>query len=85
MVADQSYAELLVSFTCRLFHLASPDRVAETVQVLVKGGDHNCSESKLSSHKTATPAIFGRIALNIITHHYEQFERTVLGVGRQSA
>ena len=34
----QRYAELLVSFTCRLFHLASPDSVGETVKSLLKGG-----------------------------------------------
>ena len=32
----QRYAELLVSFTCRMFHLVSPDSIAETVKSLLK-------------------------------------------------
>ena len=32
------YDELLVSFTCRLFHLASPDSIEETVKSLLKEG-----------------------------------------------
>ena len=69
---DQSYAELLVSFTCRLFHLASPDSIEETVQSLLKEGvvaEHDYQDAK------GSPAIFGRIALNVITHHYSDLKR----------
>jgi hypothetical protein len=68
----QRYAELLVSFTCRLFHLASPDSIAETVKSLLKEGsavERNYQDAKGSS------AIFGRIALNTITHHYDHLKR----------
>ena len=69
---QQRYAELLVSFTCRLFHLASPDSIAETVKSLLKEGsavERNYQDAKGSS------AIFGRIALNTITHHYDHLKR----------
>lgn len=69
---EQRYDELLVSFTCRLFHLASPDSIAETVKSLLKegiGAEHNYQEAK------GSPAIFGRIALNIITYHYDDLKR----------
>ena len=68
---QQHYNELLVSFTCRLFHLASPDTIAETVKSLLKegiGAERNYQEAK------GSPAIFGRIALNIITHHYDDLK-----------
>ena len=68
----QRYAELLVSFTCRLFHLVSPDSIAETVKSLLKEGgavERNYQDAKGSS------AIFGRIALNTITHHYDHLKR----------
>ena len=67
----QRYAELLVSFTCRLFHFASPDTIAETVKSLLKEGvavNRNHQDAKGSS------AIFGRIALNVITHHYDDLK-----------
>ena len=67
----QRYAELLVRFTCRLFHLVSPDSIAETVKSLLKEGgavERNYQDAKGSS------AIFGRIALNIITHHYDNLK-----------
>ena len=69
---QQHYNELLVSLTCRLFHLASPDRVAKTVKSLLKEGvaaKGDCQDVK------GSPAIFGRIALNIITHHYDDLKR----------
>ena len=69
---QQHYNELLVSFTCRLFHLASPDRVAETVKSLLKegiGAERNYQDAK------GSPAIFGRIALNVITYHYDDLKR----------
>ena len=68
----QQYAELLVSFTCRLFHLTSPDSVAETVKSLLKegiGAERNYQDAK------GSPAIFGRIALNVITYHYDDLKR----------
>ena len=68
----QRYAELLVRFTCRLFHLVSPDSIAETVKSLLKEGgavERNYQDAKGSS------AIFGRIALNTITHHYDHLKR----------
>ena len=68
----QQYAELLVSFTCRLFHLAHPDSVAETVKSLLKegiGAERNYQDAK------GSPAIFGRIALNVITCHYDHLKR----------
>ena len=65
---EQSYAELLVSFTCRLFHLASPDSIAETVQSLLKEG--GTAERDYQGAK-GSPAIFRRIALNVITYHYD--------------
>ena len=67
----QRYAELLVSFTCRLFHRASPDSIAETVKSLLKEGvavNLNHQDEKGSF------AIFGRIALNVITHHYDHLK-----------
>ena len=69
---EQSYAELLVSFTCRLFHLTSSDSIAETVKSLLKEGvptERNYQDSK------GSPAIFGRIALNVITYHYDDLKR----------
>ena len=68
----QRYAELLVRFTCRLLHLVSPDSIAETVKSLLKEGgavERNYQDAKGSS------AIFGRIALNTITHHYDHLKR----------
>ena len=67
----QRYAELLVSFTCRLFHLASPDSIAETVKSLLREGgaaerDHQEAEG--------SSAIFSRIALNVIIHHYNDLK-----------
>ena len=67
----QRYAELLVSFTCRMFHLAHPDNIAETVKALLKetvaaGRDHQ--------YIKGYPATFGRIALNVITHHYDHLK-----------
>ena len=69
---EQSYAELLVSFTCRLFHLASPDSIAETVKSLLKEG--LAAERDYQDAK-GSPAIFGRIALNAITYHYDHMKR----------
>ena len=69
---DQSYAELLVSFTCRLFHLASPNAIAETVKFLLKEG---ITISRNYQDENGSPSIFGRIALNIITHHYSNLKR----------
>ena len=68
---EQSYAELLVSFTCRLFHLASSDSVAETVRSLLKEAvtarrDHQDSNGSRS--------IFGLIALNTIAYHYDDLK-----------
>ena len=68
----QRYAELLVSFTCRLFHLASPDRVAETVKSLLK---ETIAASRDHQYTKGYPATFGRIALNVITHHYADLKR----------
>ena len=68
----QRYAELLVSFTCRLFHLASPDRVAETVKSLLK---ETIAASRDHQYTKSYPATFGRIALNVITHHYADLKR----------
>ena len=69
---EQSYAELLVSFICRLFHLASPDSIAETVKSLLKEGltaERDYQDAK------GSPTIFGRIALNAITYHYDHLKR----------
>ena len=69
--SQQEYAELLVSFICRMFRLASPDRIAETVKSLLKEGvaaEHDYQGGK------GSPAIFGRIALNAITHHYDHLK-----------
>ena len=68
---DRSYAELLVSFTCRLFHLASPNAIAETVKSLLKEG---ITISRNYQDEKGSPAIFDRIALNIITHHYSDLK-----------
>ena len=70
--SQQRYAELLVSFTCRMFRLTSPDRIAETVKFLLKEGfaaEHDYQDAE------GSPAIFGRIALNAITHHYDDLKR----------
>ena len=66
----QRYAELLVSFTCRMFHLASSDSIVETVKSLLKEGvaERNYQDGK------GSPATFGRIALNVITHHYDDLK-----------
>ena len=69
---EQSYAELLVSFTCRLFHLASPDSIAETVKSLLKEG--LAAERDYQDAK-GSPTIFGRIVLNAITYHYDHMKR----------
>ena len=69
--SQQRYAELLVSFICRMFRLASPDTIAETVKSLLKEGvaaEHDYQDGK------GSPAIFGRIALNAITHHYDDLK-----------
>ena len=69
---QQRYHELLVSLICRLFHLASPDSIEETVKSLLKEGvaeKHDYQDVK------GSPAIFGRIALNVITHHYDDLKR----------
>jgi len=68
----QRYAELLVSFTCRLFHLASPDSIEETVKSLLK--ERSAAERDHQEAKGFS-AIFGRIALNVITHHYAGLKR----------
>ena len=69
---QQRYAELLVSFTCRLFHLASPNTIAETVKSLLKEGVAvNCNHQDAKG----SPTIFGRIALNVITHHYDHLKQ----------
>ncbi len=70
--SQQRYAELLVSFICRMFRLASPETIAETVKSLLKEGvaaEHDYQDGK------GSPAIFGRIALNAITHHYDHLKR----------
>ena len=67
----QRYAELLVSFTCRLFHLASPDSIEQTVKSLLKEGG---AVNRNHQDEKGSPAIFGRIALNIITHHYDNLK-----------
>ena len=69
---EQSYAELLVSFTCRLFHLASPDSIAETVKSLLKEG---LAAERDYQNAKGSPTIFGRIALNAITYHYDHMKR----------
>ena len=69
---DQSYAELLASFSCRLFHLASPDSIAETVKSLLK--ERGTAERDYQDAK-GSPAIFGRIALNVITYHYNDLKK----------
>jgi hypothetical protein len=68
--SQQEYNELLVSFTSRLLHLTSPDSIAETVKSLLKEGvaERNYQDGK------GSPAIFGRIALNVITHHYDDLK-----------
>ena len=74
--SQQRYAELLVNFTCRMFRLASSDRIAETVKFLLKEGvaaEHDYQDAK------GSPAIFGRIALNVITHHYDDLKRLFWG------
>ncbi len=90
---EQSYAELLVSFTCRLFHLASPDGIADTVTFLLKQGvlqRATVSPSQVRTLKSqlkeggaaerdyqdakGSPAIFARIALNVITYHYDDLK-----------
>lgn len=68
----QRYAELLVSFTCRLFHLASPDSIAETVKSLLK---ETVAANRNHQYIKGYPATFGRIALNVITHHYDHLKR----------
>ena len=70
--SQQRYDELLVSFICCMFRLASPDTIAETVKSLLKEGvatEHDYQDGK------GSPAIFGRIALNAITHHYDHLKR----------
>ena len=67
----QRYAELLVSFTCRLFHLVSPDSIEETVKSLLK--ERGAAERDYQDTQGSS-AIFGRIALNVITHHYNDLK-----------
>ena len=69
---EQSYAELLVSFTCRLFHLAFPDTIAETVKSLLKEA---AAAGRDRQDAKGSPAIFGRIAFNTITHHYDDLKK----------
>ena len=69
---QQRYDELLVSFTCRLFHLASPNTIAETVKSLLK---ETIASSHNHQYTGGYPATFGRIALNVITHHYDDLKR----------
>ena len=67
----QRYAELLVSFTCRLFHLVSRDSIEKTVKSLLK--ERGAAERDYQDAKGSS-AIFGRIALNAITHHYDDLK-----------
>ena len=67
----QRYAELLVSFTCRLFHLVSRDSIEKTVKSLLK--ERGAAERDYQDAKGSS-AIFGRIALNAITHHYHDLK-----------
>lgn len=67
----QRYAELLVSFTCRLFHLVSPDSIEKTVKSLLK---ETIAASRDHQYTKGYPATFGRIALNVITHHYDDLK-----------
>ena len=67
----QRYAELLVSFTCRMFHLAHPDNIAETVKSLLK---ETVAASRDHQYIKGYPATFGRISLNVITHHYDHLK-----------
>ena len=68
---EQSYAELLVSFICRLFHLASSDTIVDTVKFLLKEG---VAVNRNHQDEKGSFAIFGRIALNAITHHYDDLK-----------
>lgn len=68
---EQSYAELLVSFTCRLFHLASPNSITDTVKSLLKETD---AASQNHQNSKSSSVIFGRIAFNAITHHYDDLK-----------
>ena len=68
----QRYAELLVSFTCRMFHLAHPDNIAETVKSLLK---ETVAASRDHQYIKGYSATFGRISLNVITHHYDHLKR----------
>ena len=69
---EQSYAELLVSFTCRLFHLAPPNSIEETVKSLLE--ERVAAESDYQDVEHS-PTIFARIALNVITHHYNDLKK----------
>ena len=68
----QRYAELLVSFTCRMFHLAPPDSIEKTVKSLLK---ETIAASRNHQYTKGYPATFGRTALNVITHHYDHLKR----------
>ena len=55
-----------------MFHLASPDTIAETVKSLLK---ESIAASRDHQYTKGYPATFGRIALNVITHHYDDLKR----------
>lgn len=68
---EQSYTELLVSFTCRLFHLASPNSIAETVKSLLKEA---VTARRNHQGSKGSRSIFGLITLNTIAYHYDDLK-----------
>ena len=69
---DRSYAELLVGFTSNILRAIKFDNsVEEVVKDLLQEGLVVTCDDPL---KKKARAIFGRIALNTITHHYENLK-----------
>lgn len=69
---DRGYAELLVGFTSGLLRSVEFDNSIEDIvkDLLHEGLAVTCNDPI----KKETQAIFGRIALNAITHHYEDLK-----------
>ena len=76
------YAELLVGFTAGLLRTVKFDNSVERIigDLLQEGLALTCDDPL----KKEAQAIFGRIALAAVTHHYENLKHPILGMGRQS-
>ena len=71
MVAGKGMLNYWLVLPVVLFHLVSPDSIEETVKSLLK--ERGAAERDYQDAQDSS-AIFGRIALNVITHHYDDLK-----------